>query len=104
MLGSRQQMCVHKDISQMTGVAQNLACRTAVASRSCQHYRQVETYLREDPAIGTEPVDIEDLVQLGKGSGGKGGGCGPCPYFLSREMAKVCGEPGAAQLPALAAN
>ena len=89
VLGSRHQMCVHKDISQLSGPAQDGACRTAVASRACAHYRAVETYMRErgHDADAKEPLDIEELLTLGRGGGG--GGCGPCPYFLSRERAKV---------------
>jgi regulator of telomere elongation helicase 1 len=89
VLGSRQQMCVHKDISQLTGAAQNLACRAAVASRSCAHYRAVEAHLRDEAGGGDaqEPLDIEELVAAGRG--GDTGGCGPCPYFLSRERAKA---------------
>ena len=34
-----------------------------------------------------EPVDVEDLVRLGE-RGRVGGGCGPCPYFLSLDMYK----------------
>ena len=84
VLGSRQQTCVHKDISKLTGVTQNVACRAAVASRSCSHYRAVEPFLRAERAFGTEPLDIEDLMTLGMEKG-----CGPCPYFLTRELAKA---------------
>lgn len=84
MLGSRQQSCVHRDISKLTGVSQNVACRAAVASRSCSHYRAVDPFLRAERGFGTEPLDIEDLMTLGMEKG-----CGPCPYFLTRELAKV---------------
>ncbi len=87
VLGSRHQMCVHKDISQLSGAAQNVACRAAVASRSCAHYRAVEAHLREDTGAPLEPLDIEELIQLGQA--GARGGCGPCPYFLSRERSKA---------------
>jgi len=84
VLGSRQQTCVHRDISELSGAAQNSACKAAVASRSCAHYRAVEPFLRSEPGIGTEALDLEDLVSLANEKG-----CGPCPYFLSRELAKV---------------
>lgn len=84
VLGSRQQMCVHKDISRLEGAAQIAACRAAVASRSCAHYRAVEAAAREGASEEREPTDIEDLLALGQS-----GGCGPCPYFLARERAKV---------------
>ena len=82
LLGSRTQMCVHKDISRLSGAAQDFACRTAVASRSCAHHRAVEAHARSSD--DSEPRDIEDMV-----ADGRAGGCGPCPYFLSRERAKV---------------
>ena len=83
LLGSRQQMCVHKDISQLGGVAQDYACRAAVASRSCRHYLAVDAGLAADDG---EAMDMEDLVLQGRGEGGR---CGPCPYFLSRSKLKA---------------
>jgi len=82
VLGSRNQMCVHKDISQLSGAAQDFACRSAVASRSCAHHRAVEAHARS--YIDSEPLDVEDML-----ANGRAGGCGPCPYFLSRDRAKV---------------
>lgn len=84
-LGSRAQMCVHSRISTLSGAAQNSACRSAVSARKCMHHLAVEAFVRAD-ALGPEPADIEELVSLGR-SGGPGG-CGPCPYYLSRELAK----------------
>ena len=37
--------------------------------------------MKRNPDANAEPLDIEDLVRLGAGASG------PCPYFLSREMA-----------------
>jgi regulator of telomere elongation helicase 1 len=37
--------------------------------------------LKHNPHIGDEPVDIEDLVNIGKDSG-------PCPYYITRELHK----------------
>jgi regulator of telomere elongation helicase 1 len=36
ILGSRKQMCIHPDVSQMHGNRQNLVCRTMVAKHSCE--------------------------------------------------------------------
>jgi len=82
VLGARTQMCVHKDISLLSGAAQDFACRTTVASRSCSHHRAVEAYARSSNA--SDPLDIEDML-----ADGRAGSCGPCPYFLSRERSKV---------------
>lgn len=79
-------MCVHKDVSQLSGAAQDFACRSVVASRSCVHYRAVEDFVRQAGAAPEprEPMDVEDLLAVGQE-----GGCGPCPYFLTREWAKA---------------
>ena len=90
VLASRQQMCVHRDISKLAGTAQNMACKAAVAARSCRHFIAVDAYLQCHGGLSSEPLDIEDLADLGRGSGpAQHGACGPCPYFLSRTMANV---------------
>ena len=90
VLASRQQMCVHRDISKLAGTAQNMACKAAVGARSCRHFIAVDAYLQSHGGLGSEPLDIEDLADLGRGSGPvHHGACGPCPYFLSRTMANV---------------
>uniref|UniRef100_A0A7S0H0B7 DNA helicase n=1 Tax=Micromonas pusilla TaxID=38833 RepID=A0A7S0H0B7_MICPS len=87
VLGSRTQMCVHKEVRRLTGVAQQTACRQKTESRTCAHYNETDRFLRSDPEYGKrEPVDIEDLVKLGE-KGKVGGGCGPCPYYASQDMA-----------------
>ena len=87
VIGSRTQMCVHKEVRRLTGVAQQTACRQKTESRTCAHYNEVDRFLRSDPEFGErEPVDIEDLVRLGE-KGKVGGGCGPCPYYASQDMA-----------------
>ena len=87
VIGSRTQMCVHKEVRRLTGVAQQTACRQKTESRTCTHYNEVDRFLRSDPEFGErEPVDIEDLVRLGE-KGRVGGGCGPCPYYASQDMA-----------------
>ena len=44
-----------------------------------RHFR-VEAYLKAHPDANSEVADVEDLVQAGRAGG-------PCPYYLSREMA-----------------
>ena len=76
VIGSRTQMCVHKEVRRLTGVAQQTACRQKTESRTCAHYNEVDRFLRSDPEFGErEPVDIEDLVRLGE-KGRVGGGAG----------------------------
>lgn len=86
VIGSRQQMCVHKEVSVLSGVAQNTACKAKTDARSCAHHNEVDHFRRAEPDFGRdEPVDIEDLVRVGKNGRGKGG-CGPCPYYLALKM------------------
>ncbi|XP_057860129.2 regulator of telomere elongation helicase 1 homolog isoform X2 [Cryptomeria japonica] len=79
VLGSREQMCIHKDVKKMQGRSQNNACRSLCKSRSCHHQNRVTEYLKGHPELGDEPIDIEDLVSIGRTQG-------PCPYYLSREL------------------
>jgi hypothetical protein len=41
VLGSREQMCIHKDVRSMRGRAQNHACRHLVKDRNCHHHNKV---------------------------------------------------------------
>ncbi|CAM6128768.1 unnamed protein product [Calypogeia fissa] len=79
VLGSREQMCINPDVQSMRGRVQNHACRTLVKGRKCHHHNRVPDYMKSHPGLGDEPVDIEDLVSIGKKHG-------PCPYYLSREL------------------
>jgi len=45
----------------------------------CRHFR-VEAYLKAHPDANSEVTDVEDLVAQGRAGG-------PCPYYLTREMA-----------------
>ncbi|KAH8937953.1 hypothetical protein BDL97_16G056800 [Sphagnum fallax] len=79
VLGSREQMCIHSDVQSMRGRVQNHACRSLTKGRNCHHYNRVADYVKGHPELGKEPIDIEDLVTIGRSEG-------PCPYFLSREL------------------
>ncbi|KAJ4843835.1 hypothetical protein Tsubulata_047102 [Turnera subulata] len=128
ILGSREQLCIHKDVSLLRGKAQNHACVSLRKKREqsrhrCSHFSRVTGWLTIadylqcmggagnqysfvlydnyfnhltclnvsdttvdhltcNPHLGDEPVDIEDLVNIGKTQG-------PCPYYISRELHKV---------------
>nr|GFA47510.1 regulator of telomere elongation helicase 1 isoform X1 [Tanacetum cinerariifolium] len=85
VLGSREQLCIHPEVSTMHGKAQNNACQFLCQKRTkqhCTHYPRVAEFVKSNPGLGDEPIDIEDLVNLGKT-------CGPCPYYVSRELHKV---------------
>ncbi|CAN1168268.1 Regulator of telomere elongation helicase 1 homolog [Linum perenne] len=85
ILGSREQLCIHEEVSKLRGKAQTNACRHISRNRGkrqCAHFCQASDYVKQNPHIGDEPVDIEDLVNIGKRFG-------PCPYYISRELHKV---------------
>ncbi|KAG2598768.1 hypothetical protein PVAP13_5KG398007 [Panicum virgatum] len=83
VLGSREQMCVHNEVSKLRGRAQNNACHFLCKKRWCQHNNNVSEFMKNKPDFGSKPFDIEDLVNIGKGKSN-----GPCPYYISRELSK----------------
>lgn len=64
VLASRQQMCVHHEVSKLSGGAQNKACQALVAAQSCKFHRHVKQGKQKGslPAPEAEVPDIEDLV------------------------------------------
>ncbi|XP_062214146.1 regulator of telomere elongation helicase 1 homolog isoform X2 [Phragmites australis] len=81
VLGSREQMCIHDEVRTLRGRAQNNACHYLCKKRRCRHHNLVTEYLRNNTELGSEPFDIEDLVNIGRPNG-------PCPYYISRELSK----------------
>ncbi|EIE26626.1 DNA repair helicase [Coccomyxa subellipsoidea C-169] len=82
ILGSRQQMCLNPGVKRLPGGAMNQACRAHVSSRTCSWYNKVESWTRMHPDANGEALDIEELVRLGSSGG-------PCPFYLSRDMAST---------------
>ncbi|KAG7204915.1 hypothetical protein KM043_005307 [Ampulex compressa] len=79
VLGSRDQLCIHPEVSKETNSFQKVhMCHSKVKSRTCFYYNNVELR-KEDPIFKQEILDIEDLVKAGQKLK-----C--CPYFLSREL------------------
>ncbi|KAK9066251.1 hypothetical protein SSX86_013572 [Deinandra increscens subsp. villosa] len=85
VLGSREQLCIHPDVSLLHGRTQTNACHSLCQKRTkryCTHYSRVSEFVKNNPGLGDEPIDIEDLVNIGQNNG-------PCPYYMSRELHKV---------------
>nr|XP_033320828.1 regulator of telomere elongation helicase 1 homolog [Megalopta genalis]XP_033320829.1 regulator of telomere elongation helicase 1 homolog [Megalopta genalis]XP_033320830.1 regulator of telomere elongation helicase 1 homolog [Megalopta genalis] len=79
VLGSRDQLCIHPDVSKEINSSNKIhMCHSKVKSRTCLYYNNVETR-KEEPLFKQEVLDIEDLVKAGQKYR-----C--CPYFLSREL------------------
>ncbi|KAK9100891.1 hypothetical protein Scep_024321 [Stephania cephalantha] len=104
VLGSREQLCIHDEVRLFSGKAQNNACQYLCRIRECSYHSRflygallffdfflkiLESifiwfidYIETNPGLGDDPVDIEELVNIGRTNG-------PCPYYLSRELHKV---------------
>jgi Rad3-related DNA helicase len=77
LLGSREQLCVHSEVSKLKGTAMSAACGTLCKSRSCKHHTAL------DQGAGPEAdrvMDIEELAELGRSTGF-------CPYYHGRNSA-----------------
>ncbi|KAF0930040.1 hypothetical protein E2562_027211 [Oryza meyeriana var. granulata] len=81
ILGSREQMCIHDEVSKLRGRQQNNACHYLCKKRWCRHHNSVTEFIRNNSELGSEAFDIEDLVNIGRTKG-------PCPYYISRELSK----------------
>lgn len=80
VLGSRDQMCIHPEVSKETNNMNKVhMCQLKVKSRTCYFYNNVESKKEDRSVKGDEILDIEDLVSVGKKLK-----C--CPYYLSKEL------------------
>ncbi|KAI8332659.1 helicase C-terminal domain-containing protein [Chlamydoabsidia padenii] len=81
VLGSREQYCIHHNVSKSEHKDDD--CNNMVQTRSCSFYNHKDD-LMSDPRIqpgGSKEIwDIEDLSLLGRQVGG-------CPYYVSRQLA-----------------
>ena len=94
MLGSREQLCCHQDVSKLTGPSQSAACQALTAAQSCVYYRKLQEAKRKhgslahpqaaaDESVRSVP-DIEDFVSSSKRDE-------LCPFYLAREL-QVCSD------------
>ncbi|XP_013184339.1 regulator of telomere elongation helicase 1 homolog [Amyelois transitella] len=80
VLGSRDQMCIHPEVSKETNNSNKVhMCQLRVKSRTCHFFNNVESKKEDRSVKGDEILDIEDLVSVGKKLK-----C--CPYYLSKEL------------------
>ncbi|KAF8384096.1 rtel-1, partial [Pristionchus pacificus] len=83
-LGSRDQLCVHEQVSrERDNKTKALKCRNLVAKRSCQYYNQWNAMdtMQLDALYGEERkvLDIEDLQRVAKAHK-------QCPFYRSRQL------------------
>nr|CAD7570646.1 unnamed protein product [Timema californicum] len=80
ILGSRDQMCIHPEVSKELNNANKVTmCQLKVSSRTCYFYTNMDS--TKENRIFTEGgiLDIEDLVKEGRK-------LRFCPYYMSKEM------------------
>lgn len=80
VIGSRDQLCTHPEVSKEENSAVKTSmCQALLASRSCYLQRNVEKR-RDDVAFSEAGVmDIEDLIKVSAP-------LRVCPYYMSREL------------------
>ncbi|KAL0841701.1 hypothetical protein ABMA28_013973 [Loxostege sticticalis] len=80
VLGSRDQMCIHPEVSKESNNMNKVQmCQLKVKSKTCYFYNNVDSKKEDRSVKGDEILDIEDLVAVGKKLK-----C--CPYYLSKEL------------------
>ncbi|RQM29437.1 hypothetical protein B5M09_011906 [Aphanomyces astaci] len=84
ILGSREHLCVHPEVSQMRGTQQNHTCRQAVRAQqysvTCTYKAGYDRQAKSKRHAAALPIlDIEELVTTMKGRE-------VCPFYLSRDM------------------
>lgn len=80
VLGSRDQLCIHPEVSKEQNNAMKLhMCHARTTTRTCFYHTNLDAK-KEDPDF-REVLDIEDLVAVGKKHSA-------CPYFMTKEIRK----------------
>ncbi|CAK4151876.1 unnamed protein product [Aphanomyces euteiches] len=80
ILGSREHLCVHPEVSKMRGTQQNHTCRLAVRAQKCTYKLGYDQYVKSKKNIANLPImDIEELVTTMERRE-------TCPFYLSRDM------------------
>ncbi|XP_047476480.1 regulator of telomere elongation helicase 1 homolog [Penaeus chinensis] len=79
VLGSRDQMCIHPEVSKETNNNNKVhMCQLRVKAKTCYFNNQVEAK-KDDPEVRQKALDIEDLVKVGRKKTF-------CPYYMAREL------------------
>ncbi|XP_059614079.1 regulator of telomere elongation helicase 1 homolog [Phlebotomus argentipes] len=81
VLGSRNQMCIHPEVSKETNSSVQInLCKHTVKKKECSFHSNVEN-MKCSEELSSGVVDIEDLVTKGRSSKF-------CPYYMSKELYK----------------
>ncbi|KAF0701694.1 Aste57867_7890 [Aphanomyces stellatus] len=80
ILGSREHLCVHPEISMMRGTQQNHTCRQAVRAQKCRYKTGFDNQGKTKRSSTSVPImDIEELVTTMETRE-------VCPFYFSRDM------------------
>lgn len=80
VIGSRDQLCIHPDLSNESNANKILMCKIKVTSRSCSFHNRLDSQKDNPEFRNSSPIlDIEDIVKVGRKLK-----C--CPYFMSKEL------------------
>lgn len=68
ILGSREQLCVHPEVSKLKGGLQNRRCGVLVGNRSCRYKNNLDSFQVDQAGGlgGPGVMDIEELGELGR--------------------------------------
>lgn len=81
IIGSRDQLCIHPEVTKESNSSVKIAlCRAKVSARTCHFYNNIELKSKE-AFVDNGIADIEDLISKGKKFN-----C--CPYYGSKELQK----------------
>lgn len=80
ILGSRDQLCIHPDVSKETNNSAKVQlCKLHMLTRTCSYFLKVEANKNSPHFLAQSIMDIEDLVSVGRK-------LKTCPYYASREL------------------
>ncbi|EME27730.1 Regulator of telomere elongation helicase 1 [Galdieria sulphuraria] len=77
VLGSREQLCIHPQVSHLRGSEQNRLCRSLCESKGCKYRNNLKNFYKYEK-MADEILDLEDWVNFGKKEE-------ICPYYLAKE-------------------
>ncbi|GLV35707.1 Regulator of telomere elongation helicase 1 [Carabus blaptoides fortunei] len=82
ILGSREQLCIHPEVSQQaSNSAKTHMCQMLVKKRSCMYQNRVEQMTTNKTITEMNIADIEDLIKVGQKMKF-------CPYYMTKELKK----------------
>ncbi|CAD7091451.1 unnamed protein product [Hermetia illucens] len=80
ILGSRDQLSIHPDVSKETNNSAKVQlCKLHMLTRTCSYFLKVEANKNSPHFLAQSIMDIEDLVSVGRK-------LKTCPYYASREL------------------